>query len=188
MEAWVLAVCPGSWTSDLLHGHARMNMHARCESFGALTNRASQTDIHLIKSLLPDQPKSCHGINLMSLASIGLHQRYAWFPWKLSSTAHSFSCFCSPIAWLASTWHQLDAIWAMIWQWYDDVRSPWKFSSTARFFFLFLFSTTLFGTNLMRLPWHQLWFLLAILFCEVSQPTISHGHFSNCTKPYTTIK
>ena len=39
-----LAVCPGSWTSDLLHRHTRMNMHARCERVGALTNWASQTD------------------------------------------------------------------------------------------------------------------------------------------------
>ena len=43
----------------------------------------------------------------------------------------------SPMAWLASTWHQLDA------------RSPWKFSCTARFCFLLLFSTTLFGINLI---------------------------------------
>ena len=39
-----LAVCPGSWTSDLLHGHARMNVHARCERVGALTNWASKAD------------------------------------------------------------------------------------------------------------------------------------------------
>ena len=44
---------------------------------------------------------------------------------------------CSPLAWLASTWHQLHGL------------SPWKFSYTARFCFLFLFSTTLFGTNLI---------------------------------------
>ena len=50
-------------------------------------------DIPLINSLLLDQPESCHGINLMSLASTGLHQLYAWSPWKLSSTANFCSCF-----------------------------------------------------------------------------------------------
>ena len=44
MEARVLAVCPGSWTPDHLHGHAWMNMHARSESVIVLTNWASQTD------------------------------------------------------------------------------------------------------------------------------------------------
>jgi len=32
IEVW--AVCPGSWTSDLLDGHARINMHTRCERVG----------------------------------------------------------------------------------------------------------------------------------------------------------
>ena len=44
MEAWVWLSVPGVEPSDLLHGHAGMNMHARCESVGALTNWASQTD------------------------------------------------------------------------------------------------------------------------------------------------
>ena len=34
-------LCPGSWTSDLPHGHARMNMHARNLREGWLFNQLS---------------------------------------------------------------------------------------------------------------------------------------------------
>ena len=85
--------------------------------------RSSILDIHLFKSLLLDQPESCHGINLMSLASTGLHQLDAWSPWKLSSTANFCSCFwCirslsnSMISInLASTWCHMG----------DDMASTW---------------------------------------------------------------
>ena len=79
-----------------------------------------------------------------------------------------------------------------------DVWFPWKLSGTANFCFLFLFSkmsssTQLMpcyqlGNNLMRLLWHQLWFLMAIVFCAgfflwPPRPTLSHAHFGNYTEP-----
>ena len=41
-EFWLSV--PVSWTSDLLHGYAQMNWHARCKSVCALINWANQTD------------------------------------------------------------------------------------------------------------------------------------------------
>jgi len=45
MEAWILAVCPGSWTSDLQAPYrSHTNEHARTLGEGWLFNWASQTD------------------------------------------------------------------------------------------------------------------------------------------------
>ena len=138
--------------------------------------RVSILDIPSINSLLLDQPESCHGINLMSLASTGLHQLDARSPWKLSSTANFCSCFCfrKCIRSLSNSMISINLMHGLL----------GSYSCTTRFC-LFLFSTTLFGTNLMRLPWQQLWFLMAIMFGEVSFMASSaypfHDHFSNYT-------
>ena len=113
----------------------------------------------------------------MSLASTGLHKLDAWSPWKLSNTAHFCSCFCFRKC-IHSLSNSMISINLMLLginlmpygRWYGINLMHGLLgclaACTARFFFLFLFSTTLFGTNLMRLPWHQPWFLTAIMFCD----------------------
>ena len=74
MEAWVWAVCPVSWTSDLLHGQARMNMHARCERVCALTNWPSQTDpAKYAKTLCVLYPRSSNVIYSMLNLILEIH-------------------------------------------------------------------------------------------------------------------
>jgi len=44
LSTWVLIVCLGSWTWDLLHSHAWMNIYTRCK--GWWFNQLSYTNMH----------------------------------------------------------------------------------------------------------------------------------------------